>query len=117
MNVLAALAAAALLGVAAPSSRSVVAGPVFSSDRVLWGEVRGQANVLVGAGDAAPLWQSRSAWLAGPLAASASTVAFAASSTGCSGSNVACPVETTVYAGKLGEFWRAVRPRVRCVST
>jgi hypothetical protein len=33
----AALATAALLGIASPPSRSLVAGPVLNGDRVLWG--------------------------------------------------------------------------------
>jgi hypothetical protein len=84
---------------------------------VVWGEQRGQTKVVVGAGSGAPLWQSRSAWLAGPLAGSRSTVAFAANSNGCSGVNTACPVETTFFARRPGQGWIPITSQVRCVST
>jgi hypothetical protein len=112
-----ALAVAVLLGGAPPPSRTLVAGPALAGDRVVWGEQRGQRSVLVGAGSGALLWQSRSAWLAGPLAASRSTVAFATDSNGCSGANTACPVETTFFADRPGHGWLPITPPVRCVST
>jgi hypothetical protein len=113
----AALLIAVLLGVARSPSRTLVAGPVLAGDRVVWGEQRGQTNVLIGAGGGAPLWQSDSVWLAGPLAASPSTVAFATSSNGCAGANTACPVKTTFFAERLGRGWIPITPPVRCVST
>jgi hypothetical protein len=113
----AALAVAVLLGGAPLQSRTLAAGPALAGDRVVWGEQRGQTSVVVGAGSSAPLWQSRSAWLAGPLAGSRSTVAFAASSNGCSGVNTACPVETTFFARRPGQGWIPITPPVRCVST
>jgi hypothetical protein len=114
----AALAVAVLLGVATPTppSRTLVAGPALAGDRVLWGEQRGQTNAVIGAGSGAPLWQSRSAWLAGPLAGSRSTVAFAANSNGCSGANTACPVETTFFARRPRHGWIAITSPVRCAS-
>jgi hypothetical protein len=112
-----ALAVAALLGGAPPHSRTLAAGPALAGDRVLWGEQRGQTSVVVGAGSGAPLWQSRSAWLAGPLTGSRSTVAFAANSNGCSGANTACPVATTFFARSPGQGWIPITSPVRCVST
>jgi hypothetical protein len=113
----AALAVAVLLGGAPLQSRTLAAGPALAGDRVVWGEQRGQTSVVVGAGSSAPLWQSRSAWLAGPLAGSRSTVAFAANSDGCSGANTACPVETTFFARRPGHGWLPITSPVRCVST
>jgi hypothetical protein len=112
----AALAVAVLLGGAPPQSRTLAAGPALAGDRVVWGEQRGHTKVVVGAGSGAPLWQSRLAWLAGPLAASRSTVAFAANSNGCSGVT-ACPVETTFFAlsldpGRAGS--RSLHPCAAC---
>jgi hypothetical protein len=111
----AALAAVALLGASSTPSRTLVAGPVLAGDRVVWGELRGQASVLVGSGGT-PRWQSDSAWLAGPLAGSPSTVVFATSSNGCSGGNIACPVETTFVAARAGNGWISLTPRLRCAS-
>jgi hypothetical protein len=113
----AALAVAVLLGGAPPQSRTLAAGPALAGDRVVWGEQRGQMSVVVGAGSSAPLWQSRSAWLAGPLAGSRPTVAFAANSNGCSGANTACPVETTFFARRPRHGWLPITAPVRCVST
>jgi hypothetical protein len=113
----AALAVAVLLGGAPPQSRTLAAGPALAGDRVVWGEQRGQTSVVVGAGSSAPLWQSRSAWLAGPLAASRSTVAFATNSNGCSGANTACPVATTFFARRPRHGWLPITAPVRCVST
>lgn len=110
-----ALAFAVLLGGAPPPSRTLVAGPALAGNRVVWGEQRGQTNVVVGAGSGALLWQSRSAWLAGPLAASPSTVAFATDSNGCS-SATACPVETTFFADRRGHGWLPITSPMRCVS-
>jgi hypothetical protein len=111
-----ALAVAVVLGGAPPPSRTLVAGPALAGDRVVWGEQRGKTNVVVGAGSGALLWQSRSAWLAGPLAGSRSTTAFATSSSSCSGTNTACPVETTFFADRPGHGWIPITPPVRCVS-
>jgi hypothetical protein len=116
-GVVAALAVAVLLGGAPTPSRTLVAGPALAGDRVVWGEQRGKTNVVVGAGSGALLWQSRSAWLAGPLAGSRSTVAFATNSNGCSGANTACPVETTFFARRPGHGWIPITSPVRCVST
>jgi hypothetical protein len=116
-SAVAALAVAVLLGGAPPPSRTLVAGPALAGDRVVWGEQRGKTSVVVGAGSGAPLWQSRSAWLAGPLAGSRSTVAFAANSNGCSGANTACPVATTFFARRPGHGWLPITAHVRCVST
>jgi hypothetical protein len=113
---LAALAVAVLLGATPPPSRTLVAGPALAGDRVEWGEQRGKTNVVVGAGSGVLLWQSRSAWLAGPLAASRSTTAFATGSSRCSGTNTACPVETTFFAERPGHGWLPITPPVRCVS-
>jgi hypothetical protein len=110
-------AVAVLLGGAPPQSRTLVAGPALAGDRVLWGEQRGQSSVVVGVGSGAPLWQSRSGWLAGPLAGSRSTVAFATNSNGCSGANTACPVETTFFARRPRDGWIPITSPVRCVST
>jgi hypothetical protein len=116
-GVVAALAVAVLIGGAPTPSRTLVAGPALAGDRVVWGEQRGKTNVVVGAGSGALLWQSRSAWLAGPLAGSRSTVAFATNSNGCSGANTACPVETTFFARRPGHGWIPITSPVRCVST
>jgi hypothetical protein len=116
-SAVAALAVAVLLGGAPPHSRTLAAGPALAGDRVVWGEQRGQTSVVVGAGSGAPLWQSRSAGLAGPLAGSRSTVAFAANSNGCSAVNTACPVETTFFARRPGQGWIPITSQVRCVST
>jgi hypothetical protein len=116
-SAVAALAVAVLLGGAPTPSRTLVAGPALAGDRVVWGEQRGKTNVVVGAGSGALLWQGRSAWLAGPLAGSRSTVAFATNSNGCSGANTACPVETTFFARRPGHGWLPITSPVRCVST
>jgi hypothetical protein len=118
MNVaVAALAIAIPLVGASPPSRTLVAGPALAGDRVVWGEQRAETNVLVGAGGGPLLWQSRSAWLAGPLAASPLAVAFATSSSSCSGANTACPVETTVLAARRARGWIPITAPVRCMST
>jgi hypothetical protein len=112
---IAAIAIAVLLGAASPPARTLVAGPVLAGDRVVWGELRGQISVLAREGDNAGLWQSDSAWLGGQLAGSTSTIVFATSSNGCSGSGVACPVETTILAGKPNS-WIPLTPPLRCTS-
>ena len=114
-GVVAALAITALLGGGSPPARTLVAGPALAGDRVVWGELRGQRSVVVREDDAATLWQSDSAWLAGPLAASASTIVFATSANGCSGPGVACPVETTIRAGRPNS-WIPLTPALRCTS-
>jgi hypothetical protein len=113
----AALAVAVLLGATPPPSRTLVAGPALAGDRVVWGEQRGKTNVLVGAGSGALLWQSGSAWLAGPLAGSRLTTALATSSSSCSGANTACPVETTFFADRPGHGWIPITAPMRCRST
>jgi hypothetical protein len=113
----AALAATVLLGVTSPSpSPTLVAGPVLVGDRVVWGELRGQTSVLIRAGDRTPFWHSASGWLAGPLAGSPSTISFATSSIPCSGANTACPVETTILAGRRGTGFIPITRPLRCVS-
>jgi hypothetical protein len=113
----AALATAVLLGVTStPPARTLVAGPALVGDRVVWGEVRGQTSVLVAAGDRAPFWQSDASWLAGPLAGSSSTISFATSSTPCSGANTACPVETTIFAGRRDTGFVPITRPLRCAS-
>jgi hypothetical protein len=114
---LAALAVGISLASASTPLRTLTAGPVLAGDRVVWGEQRAQANVLIAAGGGPPLWRSSLSWLSGPLAASPSTVAFATSSSGCSGPNTACPVETTFFAGRRGHAWAAITSPVRCVSS
>jgi hypothetical protein len=108
------LAVGALTGVA-PQPRQLVAGPVFAGDRVVWGEQRDQLNVLTAARDATPLWQSPSSWFSGPLAASASLVAFTRSYDGCPGQpGVVCPVETQAIAGPPRGSLRPLAAAERC---
>ena len=108
------LVAGALAGVT-PAPRQLVAGPALAGDRVVWGEQRDSLNVLRAAHEAAPLWQSSSSWLSGPLAGSASLVAFSQSFNGCAGQpGVACPVETQAVAGPPRGSLRPLAPAERC---
>ena len=108
------LAAGALAGVT-PQPRQLVAGPVLAGDRVVWAEQRDGLNVLRAASDAAPLWQSGSRWFSGPLAGSASLIAFSQSFNGCAGQpGVVCPVETQAVAGPPRGSLRTLAPAERC---
>ena len=110
------LAAAALAGTA-PQPTRLVAGPVLAGDRVDWGEQAGGLNTLRAAHEATPLWQSGSSWFSGPLAGSASLIAFSRSYDGCPNQpGVACPTETQAIAGAPRGSLRPLAPAERCTS-
>jgi len=115
VSLLAAFLATAALAAPTPQPRQLVAGPVLAGDRVVWGEQHDGLNVLRAAHDAAPLWQSGSRWFSGPLAASASLVAFSQSYDGCPGRpGFVCPVETQAVAGPPRGSLRPLAPAERC---
>jgi hypothetical protein len=92
-----------------------VAGPVFAGNRVVWGEQRNGLNALRAAHEATPLWQSGSSWFSGPLAGSASLVAFSRSFDGCPNQpGVACPIETQAIAGPPRGSLRPLAAAERC---
>ena len=110
------LTGAALAG-AAPPPPLLVAGPVLAGDRVVWGEQSGGLNTLRAAHETAPLWQSGSSWFSGPLAGSASVVAFSRTYDGCPNQpGVACPIETQAIAGAPRGSLRPLAPAERCTS-
>jgi hypothetical protein len=109
-------ALAALLGVGAPQHQ-LTAGPVLAGERVVWGEQEDGVSALRIAGVASPVWESRPQWFNGPLAASASLIAFTRSFPGCATqSGVACPVETQAVSGPQGRSLRPVAPAERCTT-
>src|SRR5438445_7485666 len=108
------LTTAALAGVT-PQPTRLVTGPVLAGDRVVWGEQRNGLNVLRAAHEPTPLWQSGSSWFSGPLAGSASLVAFSRSYDGCPGQpGVVCPIETQAIAGPPRGSLRPLAPAERC---
>lgn len=110
------LSAATLLAAPSPP-RLLVAGPTLAGDRVVWAEQQDTRSVLHAWPDASPLWQSATSWFAGPLAASATVIAFGRSYNGCpSRPGVACPVETETLAGPPRGSLRSVGPAERCVA-
>lgn len=117
LSLLTAFLAAAVLAGTAPQPTRLVAGPVLAGDRVVWGEQAGGLNTLRAAHEAAPLWQSGSSWFSGPLAGSASLVAFSRSYDGCPNQpGVACPTETQAIAGAPRGSLRPLAPAERCSS-
>jgi len=108
--------AAALLAAPSPP-RLLVAGPTLAGDRVVWAEQQDTRSVLHAWPDASPLWRSATSWFAGPLAGSATVIAFARSYNGCpSQPGVACPVETQTLAGPPRGSLRPLGPAERCVA-
>jgi hypothetical protein len=117
LSLLTAFLAAAALTAVAPQPTRLVAGPVLVGDRVVWGEQAGGLNTLRAAHEVAPLWQSGSSWFSGPLAGSASLVAFSRSYDGCPNQpGVACPTETQAIAGAPRGSLRPLAPAERCTS-
>jgi hypothetical protein len=108
------LAAAALTGVT-PQPTRLVAGPVLAGERVVWGEQGNGLNTLRAAHETTPLWQSGSSWFSGPLAGSASVIAFSRSYNGCANQpGVACPIETQAISGPPGGSLRPLAPAENC---
>ena len=100
-----------------PAPRLLVAGPALAGGRVVWAEQQGGRSVLRAWPDRSPLWQSVTSWFAGPLAGSASVIAFARSYDGCPGQpGIACPVETQTLAGPPRGSLRPLGPAERCVA-
>jgi hypothetical protein len=111
------LTAGALLSAASPPPRLLVAGPALAGDRVVWGEQQDTLSVLRAWPDSSPLWQNATSWFAGPLAGSATLVAFSRSYDGCPGlAGVACPVETQTLAGPPRGSLRPLGAPERCVA-
>src|SRR5665213_3180969 len=108
------LAAAALAGTT-PQPTRLVTGPVLAGNRVVWGEQSNGLNTLRAAHEATPLWQSGSSWFSGPLAGSASLIAFSRSYNGCPDQpGIACPIETQAIAGPPRGSLRPLAPAENC---
>jgi hypothetical protein len=117
LALLVSLLAAGALAAPSPPSRTLVAGPAFAGERVVWGEQHDGLNVLRAWPDSSSLWQSATSWFAGPLAGSATLVAFSRSYEGCPGQpGVACPVETQTLVGPPHGSLRPVGPATHCMS-
>jgi hypothetical protein len=115
LPLLAAFLTAVTLAGATPQPTRLVTGPVLAGDRVVWGEQGNGLNTLRAAHEATPLWQSGTSWFSGPLAGSASLVAFSRSYNGCPDQpGFACPIETQAIAGPPRESLRPLAPAERC---